>query len=131
MKRSEYFNPFICCSNLFNEKIYLFVWFWMAFVAGITCVSLLTWALRAIFRVDRHRYVKKHLHLMDKLTRDTDKKTALRFVEDYLRQDGVFILRLVGHNTNAITATEFVCSLWDNYRNKPLRDRSSDRPDDV
>jgi hypothetical protein len=43
-----------------------------------------------------------------------------RFVEEYLRQDGVFVLRLIGHNTNAITVTEFVCALWDEYRAKPV-----------
>jgi len=52
---------------------------------------------------------------MQKIESDTDKKRVVRFVEDYLKQDGVLVMRLVGHNTNAITVTEFVCSLWDNY----------------
>lgn len=117
--------------NLFNEKIYLFVWFWMVFVAAVSCFSLLMWILRSIFRVDRHRYVKKHLRLMDKIENDTDKKNAVRFVENYLRQDGVFVLRLVGHNTNAITVTEFVCSLWDNFRAKPLIKQSEPGSSDV
>jgi hypothetical protein len=110
--------------NLFNEKIYLFLWFWMVFVAAITSFSLLTWALRSAFRVDRHRYIKKHLRLMDKLQRndDREKEQVAKFVEEYLRQDGVFVLRLVGHNTNAITVTEFVCSLWEEYRLKPVID---------
>ena len=111
--------------NLFNEKIYLFIWFWMVFVAAITCFSLLTWTLRSAFRVDRHRYIKKHLRLMDKLERDADKKLSIKFVENYLRQDGVFVLRLVGHNTNAITVTEFVNSLWDSYITKPLIERTT------
>jgi len=106
--------------NLFNEKIYLFVWFWMVFVATVTCFSLLTWSLRCAFRADRHRYIKKHLTLMDKLKDNEDKKKVPNFVEKYLKQDGVFVLRLVGHNTNAITVTEFVCSLWDNWKNKDL-----------
>ncbi len=106
--------------NLFNEKIYLFIWFWMVFVAVMTCLSLLSWVMRLAFRSDRHRYIRKHLRLLDRLERDSDKEMAGKFVERYLRQDGVFVLRLVGHNTNAITVTEFVCSLWDNYRAKPL-----------
>lgn len=109
--------------NLFNEKIFLFLWIWMVFVAVVTAIGLLTWILRAAFSVDRHRYIKKHLQLMDKLERDTDKKMAVKFVEEYLRQDGVFVMRLVGHNTNALTVTEFVCQLWDNFRNKPLTER--------
>lgn len=111
--------------NLFNEKIYLFLWFWMVFVAVMTCMSLFTWSLRSIFRTDRHRYVKKHLRLMDKLDRDVDKKRAVKFVDKYLRQDGVFVMRLVGHNTNAITVTEFVCSLFENYCDKPMLEHNS------
>ncbi|ESN98774.1 hypothetical protein HELRODRAFT_185033 [Helobdella robusta] len=109
--------------NLFNEKIYLFVWFWLAFVSAILSFSLISWIARAVMKSDKHRYIRKHLHLMEKLQRDSDKKNAVKFVEDYLKQDGVFILRLVGHNTNALTVTEFVGHLWDNYRVKPLTDR--------
>ena len=116
--------------NLFNEKIYLFVWFWMVFVAAIACFTLLSWTLRSIFKNDRHRYVKKHLNLMEKLSESgSDKKKCSEFIDKYLKQDGVFILRLIGHNTNAITVTEFVCSLWDNFKSKPMmddRDREAD-----
>ncbi len=117
--------------NLFNEKIYLFIWFWMVFVAAMSCFSLLSWIMRLSFRTDRHRYIRKHLRLMDKLDRDSDKKLAGKFVDTYLRQDGVFVLRLVGHNTNAITVTEFVCSLWDNYRAKPLIEMADQGTTDV
>ena len=106
--------------NLFNEKIYLFIWFWMVFIAAMTVFSLLLWAMRCVFRKDRQRYIKKHLNLLDKLKNENDKKMVPKFVHQYLRQDGVFVLRLVGHNTNAITVTEFVCSLWDSFRTKPL-----------
>ena len=51
---------------------------------------------------------------MNKLEND-DKKHLSGFVDEYLRQDGVFVLRLVGHNTTAITVTEVVCGLWDHY----------------
>lgn len=113
--------------NLFNEKIYLFIWFWMVFVCILTCLSLVSWILRLAFRSDRHRYIRKHLRLMDRIERDQDKKVASTFVDNYLRQDGVFVMRLVGHNTNAITVTEFVCSLWDSYRAGPLLQMSDDQ----
>lgn len=68
---------------------------------------------------------------MEKLERDTDRKMAVKFVEEYLRQDGVFVMRLVGHNTNALTVTEFVCQLWDNFRNKPLTERADGTASEV
>ena len=68
---------------------------------------------------------------MNKMEKDIDKKVATSFVDKYLRQDGVFVLRLIGHNTNAITVTEFVCSLWDNYRAKPLIEMADQTSSDV
>lgn len=116
--------------NLFNEKIYLFIWFWMIFVVAATAASLLTWILRIIFRVDRYRYIKKHLKLADKIQKDWDRKYVVKFVDDYLRQDGVLIIRLIGHNTNALTVTEFVCSLWDLYKAKCISlEKSFERKD--
>ena len=113
--------------NLFNEKIYLFLWFWMVFVATMSCVSLLTWTVRSVLASDRRRYVKKHIVLMqadkggesDIHIRDNEGKYFTAFMDDYLRKDGVFVLRLVGHNTNAITVTEFVWDLWRRFRRPP------------
>ena len=113
--------------NLFNEKIYLFLWFWMVFVATMACVSLLTWTMRSVFNSDRMRYVKKHIVLMQEQSggddldiKSTDGRRHFRsFVQEYLQQDGVFVLRLVGHNTNAITVTEFVWDLWKKYCHQP------------
>jgi len=39
--------------------------------------------------------------------------TVRRFTETYLRHDGVFLLRLIAHNTNGITTTEITRELWD------------------
>jgi len=40
--------------NLFNEKIFLFLWFWMATVAALTVLSLCMWVARLAFHVDRY-----------------------------------------------------------------------------
>jgi len=32
-----------------------------------------------------------------------------------LHQDGIFVLRIVGNNTNSITTTEVICALWDRF----------------
>ena len=35
--------------NLFNEKIYLFLWFWLAILLVITVINLLIWIGRMVF----------------------------------------------------------------------------------
>ena len=108
--------------NLFNEMIYLFIWFWLVFVAIMCCLSFLRWTLRMLSTTDRKRFVKKHLTLMDKLDAEGDKDMLKNFVDDYMRSDGIFVLRMVGHNADAVTVTEFTVSLWDKYRLKCLGD---------
>jgi len=109
--------------NLFNEKIFLFVWFWMATVAALTALSLCMWVARVAFHVDRHRYVRHHLRLMDRLhdgRAESTRRQVIGFVDHYLQPDGVFVLRMIGHNTNSLTVTELLCSLWDYYRSKGM-----------
>jgi len=116
--------------NLFNEKIFLFVYFWMMFVAALTLYSLIMWIVRFTIGNGRRQYVKRHLRFVDKLRSEHERKvTARQFVHRYLGEDGVFILRLVAHNTNTITVTEFVEALWDNFKDKPML--SKDSVDDV
>ena len=108
--------------NLFNEMIYLVLWFWIVFVIIMTCISLLRWSLRMLSRTDRKRFIKKHLRLLncikdsdDELTTQTNNQNLKTFLDDYLRMDGVFILQLLAHNVDAVTVTEIVCELWEQY----------------
>ncbi len=104
--------------NLFTEKIYMFLWFWMVFVACCTAVSLVMWLARMLSPGDRITYITNHLKMFKILTAKgptspEDKKQCERFVQKYLRQDGIFLLRLIGHNNNTITVTEIVGALWE------------------
>ena len=61
--------------------------------------------------------------MLKKLEDDEDKEKADAFTKNYLRQDGVFLLRLIGHNTNTLTVSEIIGALWDHWN-----DRNSKRP---
>ena len=108
--------------NLFNEKIYIFLWFWMVFVCGATLLSLARWIWVLMFRYSRVRYIRKHLMVMKKLKkRDEDEwRLSFRFSERYLRQDGVFVLKLVAKNSTDLVVADIVSALWENYRQKPM-----------
>ena len=38
-----------------------------------------------------------------------------RFAENYLRRDGLFIVRLISKNAGDLVAVEILCGLWENY----------------
>lgn len=113
--------------NLFNEMIYLFLWFWFFALALLNLIGLATWIWNIRFRFRRTRYVRKQLKIMGKLDRGGNDEHEMRltrqFVEVYLRQDGVFVLKLVAKNSTELVVADIVAALWDNFRNKPTQSR--------
>ena len=107
--------------NLFNEMIYLILWFWFLFVAILTVCGILLLLSRMLYKPDRIMYVEKHLVVDDVYNPESqrDKKLLHKFVHQYLRQDGVLMLRLVGHNTNKVVVNDFICALYKMFKGLP------------
>ena len=107
--------------NLYTEKVYAVLWFWMLFIAIASCLSFLQWLIRALFQGDRINYIQHHLAALGKINMDDpgDRVLSRRFVMEYLRQDGAFILRMISSNTNYITSTKVICAVFENWLEKP------------
>ena len=99
--------------NLFNEKVFIIVWFWLLFVAAVSFLSLLHWLEKAIYWPGQVNMVKRNLKMMDTVQRET--VMIKKFVDNYLRRDGVFLIRLTAKNAGDLTAMEILCGLWENY----------------
>ena len=48
----------------------------------------------------------------------SEKKLVSHFIDNYLRMDGVFVLRIMALNSGDIIATDTINQLWNNFRNK-------------
>jgi len=131
--------------NLFNEKLFIFVWFWYVFLALITTVNSLRWLFRSLYwpghvqylrghsvvtvlawsrpvppwSLRGHywpghvQYLRKQLRAFDATQREAG--ILAKFAENYLRRDGMFIVRLIGMNMGEVAAGEVICGLWNNY----------------
>lgn len=119
--------------NLFNEKIFIFIWFWLCLVAALSVYSALIW-MYTFTNSARMSFVKRYLKVNDRLgyvphhhhTSSTSSSTTLidgkildAFVYEYLKQDGVFLMRIVKKNSNDIVVGELVCALWDHFKRYP------------
>ena len=105
--------------NLLNEKIYIFLYFWMLLLAILTFFSLLRWTLFSSSRRQRYHYIKKKIitgcAAFDKVGRRSQKDAIKDFVDNYLRQDGVFLLRLISDNVDNITTDDLILQVWRQY----------------
>lgn len=122
--------------NIYNEKIFLLIWFWLAFVAVASVYGLIKWLyyftlgarsnfVRRFLKANEIRYYTSSTSSSSTgigSTTDHDQVPVKRvddFVNNYCRQDGLLLLRIVKKNTNNVIAGEVVCALWDNWRAMP------------
>jgi len=129
--------------NLYNEMMFIFLWFWFLVVAGVTAVSLACSAFYAVSAPTRVAYVSNRLMMtVDRAgaaadrTPDVEGRHAAaaadgsvdrpspvaasasdvhRFVRKYLLCDGCFVLRLVASNSSDLIAAQLAAGLYEHY----------------
>ena len=103
--------------NLFNEKIFIFIWFWLVIVSVLSSYGFLICIWQQILPFNREHFLKKYLKIMNRITREAfDRKLFNTFSNKYLRHDGVLVLRLVAMNTNDVIMGEIMVALWDSFK---------------
>jgi len=101
--------------NLFNEKMFIIIWFMLMLLTLWNTISLIAW-IGSMFLLSRRNYVRKYLYISEKMRRSRmDMKHMRCFIDEYLRQDGVFTIRMLAKNTNDVVISEIVCKLWDHF----------------
>ena len=108
--------------NLFNAKIFLFIWFWLLFLVISSFLTLATNFYAIMFPMKRVQYIKKFLILRNviKSKRDSDKRLLHRFVMTHLKFDGVFVLRVMARNGTDILVAQIIENLFRNYKMRCL-----------
>nr|VZI50684.1 unnamed protein product [Spirometra erinaceieuropaei] len=103
--------------NMLNEKLYIFLWFWICFLLAVTCGSLLLWLLRTASPFHRRRFVRRYLraHKLQLPKGALGVSTLRDFVDVYLGRDGVFLVRMIAINGGQVVASEVVITLWKNH----------------
>ena len=107
--------------NLFNEKFFICLWFWLIFLAVATLVNFLYW-FKVIFPSYRKKTIAKYLRSHKRLgTEEKDVKLFDSFIVDYCHLDGAFIIEIIRRNSNYITTSEIMCALWARYQREATR----------
>jgi hypothetical protein len=123
--------------NLFNEKIFLILWFWILLLAAFNIGDFISWILRIVNVDSRSAYVQRKLvmnaALKSPVDDDAGKRQAhlnnrmkiKRFARNYLQEDGCFALRLLARNGQDIIVGEVIDVLYEHYCNKYDRDNTN------
>ncbi|XP_059174229.1 innexin unc-9-like isoform X2 [Physella acuta] len=103
--------------NLFLEKMYLIFWFWLVILLAFNTVNLIQWILRSIVPSIGGNFLSKYSILL-KLNTASEKKLFRKFVGQYLKTDGVFVMRIVSANIGDMLTLDLVNHLWKQYKDK-------------
>lgn len=108
--------------NLFNEKIFIFIWYWLCLVSLFNIFDLLSWSYTLIINShERYMYIKRRILALKDTNSSTqnlariDKELFKEFVNNYLKEDGVLALRLLSRNAHDLIVSEVVSKLYDLY----------------
>jgi len=89
--------------NLFNEVIYIFMWFWLCILALCSLVDYCSWSIRLLMASDKIQFIKRHLDIYSNYLpneRDKQKKLMKDFTFNYLKDDGIFAMRIMASNAS-------------------------------
>jgi innexin len=100
--------------NLFNEKIFLLIWFWLMYVSIISIYGFCVWIWYSLWW-SRLSLVKQYFKLI-KTREKYDRKLLHIFCNHFLRQDGALVIRLIGQNSNGVIMGEIISAMWDYFR---------------
>lgn len=104
--------------NMLNEKIYIFFWFWICFLIAASIFSLILWLVRMIIAPRRKDFIKRFLRIKGIRSRTGQEITRAdldEFIDDYLRRDGVFLVRMLAINAGDVITSEIVMALYEHY----------------
>ncbi|KAL3307502.1 Innexin inx2 [Cichlidogyrus casuarinus] len=92
---------------MLNEKLYIFLWFWTCMVVVCTALSIPTWILRMTMQKNRTNFIKKFIKLRRQVEH-SDKDDIHHFINEFLRHDGVFLLRMISLNAGDVITADIV-----------------------
>uniref|UniRef100_A0A915ASB5 Innexin n=2 Tax=Parascaris TaxID=6254 RepID=A0A915ASB5_PARUN len=105
--------------NMFNEKVYIFLWWWFVLVGVLSVLSLLYYLIALTIATCQREFVSRYLRCMGAISEQwnvRDERHLNDFIKKFLRPDGVFLLRLIQTNGGDLLVGEIVTALFNRYR---------------
>ncbi|CAI4221775.1 unnamed protein product [Auanema sp. JU1783] len=127
--------------NIINEKVFAFLWCWYLILLCITSFSTTAWLLNTGVVNEKVDYVLKYMQIahsseqkkLQKFSKETSVERVYsvipfaphlldRFVLNFLKSDGVFILRMMSNHAGDMIVVQVVKNLWQEFRERNWRE---------
>uniref|UniRef100_A0A8R1HZ67 Innexin n=1 Tax=Caenorhabditis japonica TaxID=281687 RepID=A0A8R1HZ67_CAEJA len=118
--------------NMLAEKVYVFFWFWLIGVGALTIFSLLYWTFVYLIQSFGRNFIYSYLNRTPAFQAEQEKGSLLpaNFVDNCLTADGVFISRLVQHNSGDLFTSIMLEEMFNLYKAREA-EKAHKKYDDV
>ena len=110
--------------NMFNEKVFLFLYIWFIIVFGLTFFDMWRWTYMTKISGRRVAYIER-LGYQNSLNNgcfrflkpNPDENLLFReFCDKIINADGIIVLKMLAGHSNELFAQQILHSLWDKFK---------------
>uniref|UniRef100_A0A5S6QLR1 Innexin n=1 Tax=Trichuris muris TaxID=70415 RepID=A0A5S6QLR1_TRIMR len=116
--------------NMFNEKIYLFLWYWMFLVAICTMLNFIYWSCVSFGSIFDERFVEYHLKVATEFDQILEKRQINEFVCQCLRKDGVLLMRFVESCASELLTSDLIAYMEFSNNEVPPTSGKIEKPEE-
>lgn len=110
--------------NLYNEKIFLFMWFWCVLLSVLSGFNLCMTIAIGVLPQMRETFIKKHLNMknmLDQKQKRRHNRICEKFIHEHLCQDGVYVLKQIAYNCNTVVTGDVIMYMFYRFLNRQKR----------
>ncbi|CAD5206232.1 unnamed protein product [Bursaphelenchus okinawaensis] len=121
---AQYTLQCVLAINMFNEKIYIFIWFWLFGLSILNFLNLCNWIFLVLSEKNAIKFVQTQLAYKNV---DLDSVKTKEFMGSYLYLDAVTTLRLVQLNCGDFVSSDLISYLYKDYA--PVIEETKSEPE--
>jgi hypothetical protein len=104
--------------NLFNQQIFIAVWFWYFLILFWNIIEMFKWIYKCL-PTKSSGWITRRVKLIDEnIDENKDSKCLSHFINTYLEPDGIFMLQIIANNASDFVATDVIKRLWKKHIDK-------------
>jgi hypothetical protein len=104
--------------NMFNEKLYIILWFWLAILTALNIVNLFYWLFITLVKPINNYYIQAQLNFAEENYKEDEIPS---FIKYWISMDGLTALRLISANCGDLTSSDIVASMFHQYKDEKLK----------
>ena len=104
--------------NIFLEKMYLALWFFITLLAIINVYSFISWTIDLLSARKMRHFLDKFAHVITpgKTPKNSEIRLFNSLARSYLKSDGIFLVKIIAANTTDLLAADLLRQIWVRYK---------------